>query len=122
MLLDIALEINISELDFWDMTIAEVNRAAAAYNKRKHREQQELASADYTLASTIGKYFSVVMSGKGKPPSLQEVYPDLFDDLLEQQEQAMAEKKAELSALRFKQFSHFHNSRFNKEVHKAVNE
>jgi hypothetical protein len=122
LLLDISLEIGITEHIFWDMTIAEVNRSIEAYNKRKRKQEQEKASYDYILVQTLSKNISVILSGKGQAPTIQEVYPNLFNDVIEDQEQKIADKKAELSALRFKQFALSHNSRFNKEVSKANNE
>lgn len=122
MLLDMALEISIKEVEFWDMTIAEVNRAINVYNKLQRKQAQEKASYDYILATTISKNISVILNGKGQAPTLQEAYPQLFDDVIQEQEQKLANKKTELSALRFKQFAQSYNERFNKEVLKANNE
>jgi len=122
LLLDIILEIGISEFEFWDMTIAEAERAIKAYNKRQRKAEQRQASYDYILVNTLSKNISVILSGKGQAPTLQEAYPNLFTELLEDQEQKIADKKAELSALRFKQFAQSYNKKFNKEVLKANNE
>jgi hypothetical protein len=116
------LEIGVSELEFWDMTIAECNRLIIAYNKRQKKASQERACADYMLATVLTKNISVVLSGKGQMPTLREAYPELFDELIQEEEEKMAEKKATLSALRFKQFAQSYNERFNKEVLKAKNE
>lgn len=95
------------------MTIAEVNRAIEAFNKRQRKRAQEQASYDFILAQVLSKNISVILSGKGTAPTLQEAYPDLFTDVIEEQEKKIADKRAELSALRFKQFALSHNSRFN---------
>lgn len=49
-------------------------------------------------------------------PDISEVFPTLFDS--EEAKQRKQEKKAELSALRFKQFAQSFNQKFNKEVAK----
>ena len=69
------------------------------------------------------KNISIILTGKGEAPTLQDAYPDLFKDLIEEQNRKLEEKRAELSALRFKQFAQSYNNNLkNKEVHKAINE
>ena len=113
-LLDTALIIGLSELDFWDMTIAEVSRAITAYNKRRHIEEQQHAAYDYKLASLLTSNISVLLTGKGSMPTLYEAYPDIFEDIIESQREEMEQKKKELSVLRFKQFAQSYNDRFNR--------
>ena len=120
--METALDAGIKELEFWDMTIAEVERAIQSKNRLIKRAAQEQASYDYILAQVLSKNISVILSGKGQAPTIQEAYPDLFEDLIEEHQKKIAEQKAEISALRFKQFAQSYNSRLNKEVQKAVNE
>lgn len=62
------------------MSIAEVARALKAYQKKITLEQKQKASFDYAHAMLLGKIISHVISGKGKPPRLYDVYPELFKE------------------------------------------
>jgi len=101
--LEIALDFNISEFDFWNMTLAELDRVIQSKTRVKKREDQERASFDYILASLIGKHFARCYSSSVRIPEISDAYVGLFDkeELQEQQQ----EKIDELSALRFKQFA-----------------
>jgi hypothetical protein len=95
------------------MTIAELERAIDSKKRLYISESREKAAFDYTLADLIGRSIARIYSSTSKMPEISEVYPTLFDSQ-EVQEQK-AQKKAELSALRFKQFATSFNSKFNKE-------
>lgn len=112
--LDNALDFGISEHEFWDMTLGELERAFDSKRRIQLREAQERASFDYALAELIGRSVNRIYSSSATMPEIYEVYPTLFDSK-EAQEQKQA-KIAELSALRFKQFANFHNKKINKEV------
>lgn len=108
--LESALDIGISESAYWDMTIAELNRAMNSYNRKKKAQEREQAMFDYTLANTIGKSVARIYSSSAKMPELFEAYPTLFDSAeIQAQKQA---KKDELSILRFKQFAQAHNGKY----------
>lgn len=95
------------------MTLAEVNRAIASRNRVKKLEAQEKASFDYILADLIGRSVGRIYSSSTKLPEIAAVYPSLFNT--QEVEEKRAEKKAELSALRFKQFAESFNKKFKKE-------
>jgi hypothetical protein len=96
------------------MTIAELGRAIDSY-KRVHKAQaQERASYDYILADLIGKSISRIYSSSNEMPDIAQVYPSLFDN--KEVEEIKAQKQAELSAIRFRQFANSFNSKFKKEV------
>lgn len=95
------------------MTLAEVNRAIASRNRVKKLEAQEKASFDYILADLIGRSVGRIYSSSTKLPEIAAVYPSLFNS--QEVEEKRAEKKAELSALRFKQFAESFNKKFKKE-------
>lgn len=117
--LDSALEYGITEFDFWNMTIAEVQRAVNAKIKVRKLEAQEKASYDYILADLIGRSVARIYSSSNRMPDISEYYPTLFDSQeVEEKKQA---KKAELSALRFKQFANSFNKRY-KEVQRVKDE
>lgn len=105
----------ISEHDFWTMTFAELGRALASRKRVLRTEARERASFDYILADLIGRSVSRIHSSSNKMPDIAEAYPALFDN--EEMAQKKAEKKAEISALRFKQFANSYNAKF-KEVSK----
>ena len=108
--LDSALDMGISEHDFWNMTIAELTRAMRSKNRIRKQKAQEKASYDYILADLIGRSIGRIYSSSTTIPEISEAYPSLFDD--KEIEEKKAAKKAELSALRFKQFAESHNKRF----------
>lgn len=95
------------------MTFAELERAIASKRRLYKLEAQEKASYDYKLADLIGRSVARIYSSANTLPDISEIYPTLFDS--KEIEQKKQEKKAELSALRFKQFAQSYNKRF-KEV------
>lgn len=107
--LEIALDFGISERDFWDMTLAELDRLIHSKLRVKKIQDQERASFDYILASLIGKHFARCYSSSVRIPDISDAYVGLFDkeELQEQQQ----EKIDELSALRFKQFAQAYTKR-----------
>lgn len=108
-----ALYYGISETEFWNMTLAEINRAIDVKKKVQKEELQLKASMDYILADLIGRSIARIHSSSAKLPTLVDSYPTLFNK--EEINEKIQEKKDELSALRIKQFAQSFNSRF-KEV------
>lgn len=107
--LETALDCGITELAYWEMTLAEVIRAIDSYKRRYRQQERQQAAYDYILADAIGKSVSRVYSSSNKMPELYELYPSLFEsDEIKAQQQA---KRDELSVLRFKQFAQAHNIR-----------
>ena len=115
-LLDTALLTGLKEIEFWDMTIAEIGRHIEAYQKIKKMKEREKASYDYILSTLIVKGFSISMGSKEAYPSINEAYYGLFDDVEKANEEKIQQRKDELSVLRFKQFAQSYNERKNKEV------
>ena len=105
------------------MTPGEINRAIESRNRVIKREAQERAGYDYVLAQLIVKGISITLGGNSSFPTMQETYPGLFDDIIAEQEEKIQQQKAELSALRFRQFAQSYNNKFkNKEVRNLNNE
>lgn len=100
----------ILEHDFWSMTFAELERALASKKRVIKSEAQQRATYDYILADLIGRSIGRLYSSSAKMPEIASMYPALFDD--EEIQAKKAEKRAELSALRFKQFADSYNKRF----------
>lgn len=100
----------ISEHDFYNMTFAELERAMKSKKRVMKLEAQERASFDYILADLVGRSIARVYSSANTYPEISAVYPALFDN--EEIQEKKAEKKLELSALRFKQFAESYNKKF----------
>lgn len=71
---------------------------------------QEKASFDYILADLIGRSNSRVHSSANKMPEMADAYSTLFNS--DEIKIKKAEKQAELSALRFKEFAQSYNQKF----------
>ena len=119
-MLDTALDCEITEFQFWEMTFAELDRAVKSKNRRDKQQAQEKASFDYILANLIIKGVSKALGDKSEYPSIEAAYPGIFDDIAEERKAKVEEQKMNLSALRFKQFAQSYNESFknNKEVAK----
>lgn len=100
----------ITESDFWNMTIAELDRAIASRKRVMKMQAQERASFDYILADLMGRSVGRIYSSSTKIPEIAAVYPSLFDS--KEIEENKAAKKAEISALRFKQFAESFNKKY----------
>ena len=122
-MLETALDCGITELRFWDMTFAEVEREVNSFNRVQKRKAQEQATYDYILANLITRGVAKVLGDKEQYPSIEEAYSGFFDDVIAEQKAKLEEQKMSLSALRFKQFAQSYNSNYkNKEVPKTINE
>lgn len=114
-MLDNALDWGLSEEEFWNMTIGELDRYVSSRQRQEKHKLKERATMDYTHALLIGR--AVKGSDEEHPfPDLYEVYPQLFFEEVKQKEERESELRAELSAIRFIQFAESFNSKFDKEA------
>lgn len=117
--LDSALDYGITEHEFWNMTIAELERAFESKKRMLKLTQQERvkerASFDYILAELIGRSVGRIYNSSNEYPKISDIYPTLFDAV--EVDTNIQEKKDELSALRFRQFASFHNRRYEEVQH-----
>lgn len=104
----------ISEFDFWNMTLAELERAIQSKKRMRKIEAQEKASFDYKLADLIGRSIARIYNSSNRIPDISEAYPTLFDSEMIAEKKRAA--KAEISAQRFKQFADSYNKKFKREV------
>lgn len=95
------------------MTPAEFSRLMKSKHRVKLQEEKNRATFDYILADLIGRSVGRAFSNSNKLPNIADAYPSLFQK--EEIEEKLREKKAELSAKRFKMFAETFNSQF-KEV------
>lgn len=107
-----ALDYGIRECEFWEMTLAELQRFFNSKHRVELNQAQERASFDYILAQVLTRGIGCLFSSNATMPTVYEVYPTLFEKQQEQQKEKTLEKKALLSSLRFKQFADAHNKRF----------
>lgn len=86
--LEIALDFGLTEWQFWEMTLAELERYLESRKRVQKREAQEKAFADYRLADLIGYSMARLYSKEAKYPEIYDVYPAVFDKdaILEAQE------------------------------------
>ena len=108
--LEIALDYGITEIDFWNMTLAELERAIDSKKRVKRLAMQEEAMFNYILADLIGKSVSRIYSSNNSYPELSAVYPSLFDSkVIEEKKQ---EQREQLNILRFRQFANSYNKKY----------
>ena len=115
------LDYGISEFDFWNMTLREIENCIKSRLRVRKIEAQEKATYDYIQATLIIKGVGIALGSKEEFPTVEEVYPGIFEEIVEQKQDELQQKKDELSALRFKQFAQSYNKRF-EEVPKESDE
>lgn len=92
------------------MTLAELGRALNSKKRMMKLNEQKRASYDWILADLIGRSVARIHSSSNRYPPIYDAYPTLFES--EEVIQKQQEKKAELSALRFKQFAQSYNAKY----------
>lgn len=89
-----ALDMGLSEWQFWDMTLGELDRYAESQVRVQKRKAQEKALADYRLADLIGYSIARIYSQEAKYPEIYDVYPAVFDrERIEEAKQKEKNKK-----------------------------
>lgn len=102
-MLENALDLGISEFDFWNMTIGELNRITNSKLRVKKVRDQEVAIHNYILGDLIGRSMARLHSSSVTYPQIYDVYPSLFDK--DEFEQKRQERITEESIQRLKQFA-----------------
>lgn len=98
------------------MTLSELERLLLSKVRINKLEAQRKAEYDYIQASLIIRGVGMVLGSKEKFPSIQEVYPSLYDEPVDTE--AIDKKNAEVFAIQLQQFAKAHNDKLNKEVPK----
>ena len=104
------MDIGISESDFWQMTLAEIERAAQCWQRKQRRELQEKAKLTHILADLVGHSVARIYSQNAKMPTIYEAFPNLFEET-ETERERKAAAAMEISAIRFMQFATAHNNK-----------
>jgi len=105
-LLQPAINLGLLEQDFWEMTKAEVER----YLDGALWRLKTKAQFDYSLADLIGASVARLFSNENKFPSIEQVYPALFEEETEPEEE-QDETVITNSINNFLQFAMEHNAR-----------
>jgi len=110
---DDCLVAGVSEAEFWDMTPGEASRACNAYGERR----KDMAYFAYTNAMATGLFVGTLFSSK-TAPTINDIYPELFKD----QEEAEEEIRMERSTANFLKFANSFNRRFDNGNRKSESE
>jgi hypothetical protein len=106
------LDYGISEFDFWNMTLREIENHIKSRLRVRKIEAQEKATYDYIQATLILKGVGIALGSKEEFPTVEQAYPGIFEDIVEKKQDEIQQKKDELSALRFRQFAQSYNKKF----------
>lgn len=108
------LDYGISEFDFWNMTLREIENCIKSKQRVRRMENQERAIYEYIQSTLIIKGVGIALGSKEEFPTVEQAYPGVFEDLFEKKQNELQQKKDELSALRFRQFAQSYNKKFEK--------
>lgn len=82
-----AINMGLTELDFWDMTKAEIER----YLEGALWRMKAKAQFDYSLADLIGASVARLLDSNSEYPAIYQVYPHLFEEeIIEEEKQDTA--------------------------------
>lgn len=104
-LLQPALNLGLSEFDYWNMTVAEVVRYCEGATWRTKTQAQ----LDYVLADLIGASVARLMTSNAKYPPIEQVYPTLFTE--EARQAREEEERLRNSTNRFMEWAMRHNAK-----------
>lgn len=107
-----SINLGLSEFEFWDMTVAEIDR----FNDGAIWRLKRQAQFDYSLADMIGVSVSRLFSKNVEYPSIYDVYPELFnEEIIEKQKQQKEEEtRQQKSVNNFLAFAMQHNQHIRK--------
>ena len=105
-----AINVGLSEFDFWEMTKAEIER----YLEGAVWREKQKAQHNYVLADLVGASVARIMSSDAKYPPIEEVYPSLF---VKPEEVDVKKEDVNItdSVNRFLAFAKAHNAKIKKE-------
>ena len=107
--LDAALDLDIPEKDFWEMTLAELGRYFKSRKRMIEIQERKQASHNYILADLIGRSMARIYNSSNKFPTIDKVYPSLFTN--EEVKKADAKRKQERFLAGLQQFARSHNNK-----------
>lgn len=107
LLLQPAINLGLEEEKFWEMTVAEIER----YMEGATWRYKMKAQFDYILADLTGISIARVVSKGATMPTIEEVYPTLFEAELKKKREE--EIRITNSTNRFMEFALKHNAKIN---------
>jgi hypothetical protein len=107
-LLPTALRCGITVLEFWEYTIGELILIIGQFGIREKERLQERAGFNYSLANLIGLSVARLMDKEAKYPPIHEVYPTLFDGVIQV---APAEEDWRIAKDRLMRYANAHNKK-----------
>lgn len=105
--LDAALDIGITERDFWQMTLAELDRSFRSKQRQIKLQEKKQASFDYVLADLIGRSIARVYNSSNKYPSIYDAYPSIYTEDEIKATQSHRDRQRFIAGLQ--QFAQTHN-------------
>ena len=109
-MLPLALQVGIGVFDYWDLTYGEIAMSIIAYRDNEDKRVKEIASANHSLANLIGISCSRLIDSKATYPSLAKAFPNLFDEVEQEDAQDWRVAKA-----RMLEYTNASNKKFKKE-------
>jgi hypothetical protein len=110
-LLQPAINLGLPEREFWEMTVAEIERFVKGAEYRMRLQAQ----MDYMLGNLIGISVGRCVSKDVTYPPIEKVYPTLFEAPSPEEVQKEEEEKLVTNSTnRFMEFAMKHNAKFNK--------
>lgn len=102
-----AINVGLEEFNFWEMTLAEIQR----YIEGAEWRMRTKAQYDYMLSDLIGISVGRMMSNEIHLPPIESVYPNLFEEV-DEEEKAQKEEEIAVanSTNRFMEFALKHNA------------
>jgi hypothetical protein len=97
--------VGLEEEKFWNTTVAEIQR----YMEGAVWRMKSQAQFDYSLANLIGVSVARIMSKEVEFPPIEQVYPELFEAVAEEQKQE--EIATQNSINHFMEFAMKHNAK-----------
>lgn len=85
-MLPVALQVGISAYGYWEMTYGEIIDTINAFKENERLRIREKASFEHQLANLIGLSVARIMDKDAEYPSLKKAFPNIFDDLIENEE------------------------------------
>ena len=94
------------------MTYGEVLDSINSYVKKEQRRQKEQASNIYNLASLIKLGVASLFDKEAKYPSLEEIYPGVFDEEIQKAKKVQEEKQMMVWKQKMLDFTQNHNRKW----------
>lgn len=114
-LLEKCMERGIEEELFWSSTYGEINRKIKSIQAMELNRSRERAAFDHKLADLIGISVARLLSKEAEYPSVEEVYPSLFEMDEEEKAQREADRQAAIIKARLMEYASWHNNKMAKQ-------